>query len=83
MRKSPLFHQARCSLGSRFRGKVESIIGTFVVLNSDGWILTAAHIISAFQEMVDGCEQSKNRPALEAAIKADTSLKPKRALRQT
>lgn len=58
-------------------GDVEAMIGTFVVLNADGWILTAAHIVDAFEQMIIGRELTEGRPALEAAIKADKSLKPK------
>lgn len=32
-------------ISQRFQNRVESGCGTFILLNSDGWILTAAHII--------------------------------------
>lgn len=55
-------------------GKVVSSIGAFVVLNDEGWILTAWHIISAFGDLT--ARQQKHTDFIRArqAIEDDASL---------
>lgn len=61
----------------RSNGKCSAAIGAFVVINSDGWVVTAAHI----PELADGLMQEtatyQQAEAERAKIHADTSLTKK------
>jgi hypothetical protein len=55
-------------------GKLDSGMGSFVVVNSDGWIVTAAHIFDQFNGMISTAAEVKKFRETEAAIRADASL---------
>jgi hypothetical protein len=55
-------------------GKCSGSIGTFVVINKDGWIVTAAHIVDKLLEMMQQVETLQKCHAEIAAIKADSSI---------
>jgi hypothetical protein len=64
-------------LSRRFDGSVQSSLGAFVVLNPDGWIATAAHLLeaeSAYQ--MHGAELAGYRREIEA-IESDERLTSK------
>ena len=42
-------------------GKCTSSIGTFVVVNSDGWFVTAGHIVEALQSLHEQVDRTQNR----------------------
>jgi hypothetical protein len=70
-------------LTRRFDGKVQSSLGAFVVLNSDGWIATAAHLleaevlyqkhsieVAAYRQEIEGIESDERlRPTQQAKRK--------------
>src|ERR1700740_2754858 len=55
-------------------GKIETGCGTYILLNSDGWILTAGHVVGALIK----CDQDKPKYdqylAARAAIDSNTAL---------
>lgn len=55
-------------------GKCASSIGAFVVVNTDGWIVTAAHILEQLSEMVKQSDETKALRAKKQEIEADNSL---------
>lgn len=63
-------------------GKTESSIGTFIVLNADGWILTAAHIVTGIQKILTSAVVVKEHEAKAAVIKNDTSIDEKERKRR-
>lgn len=58
----------------RLSGKCASGIGTFVVLNADGWIVTAAHILSEIQTLVQVCANVHAYEAARVEIESDSAL---------
>ena len=57
-------------------GRVSSGCGTFIVVNSDGWIATAAHIIGELKLYETHMPEVADYNAQKAAIEADSGLKP-------
>jgi hypothetical protein len=55
-------------------GKCASGIGAFVVINGDGWIATAGHIIEQIQAAYGSAEKCRTRDPKAAAIRADASI---------
>jgi hypothetical protein len=55
-------------------GNCSSMIGTFVVINKDGWIVTAAHILSKWGQLMQGAVETRAAQDFQAAIKADKTL---------
>ena len=49
-------------------------IGSFVVVNDDGWFLTAAHVFTEFENLNTSKNAAAAHAAAEAAIRNDTSL---------
>lgn len=58
-------------------GECSSSIGAFVVINSDGWIVTAAHILDQFQTLASQAEQANKVTAQKKAILEDAALNEK------
>ena len=60
-------------------GSTGSSIGAFIVLNEDGWILTACHIVSLIQEFVQEQNAYNDYAAKVASVNVDGKLsKPER-----
>jgi len=55
-------------------GKIETGCGTYVLLNADGWILTAGHILRALLKSRDDNPKHDAYRAARQAIEIDTSL---------
>ena len=55
-------------------GECSSAISTFVMVNSDGWFVTAGHVLRHWRKLQEGVEQTKKLRADLAAINADTQL---------
>jgi len=55
-------------------GACSSSIGAAVVINEDGWFVTAHHIVEQFGKLAAGEEAHKNREVQEAAIRNDGTL---------
>lgn len=55
-------------------GKCSSGIGTFVVINAEGWIVTAAHILAQLDGMITQANQAKAFEGQRQAIESDTAL---------
>jgi hypothetical protein len=58
-------------------GQCESMIGTFIIINSDGWIVTAAHILRLWKKLSDGVAQTKATLDFQSSVNADSSLSKK------
>src|SRR5690242_4348212 len=58
-------------------GDCSSGIGAFVVVNQEGWIVTAAHILDQFQALMAECEKSKQVASEREAIESDATLSDK------
>ena len=65
-----------------FAGKCSAAIGSYVVINDEGWIVTAHHIVDLWKKLSDEDIASKAREADEARIRADASLTSKERRRQ-
>jgi len=46
----------------QFDGTCSSSLSAFVVINSDGWIVTASHIIEHWRSLVEGCGKARDQP---------------------
>jgi hypothetical protein len=55
-------------------GQCSCNIGTFVVINEDGWIVTAGHILSQWIQLTQHVEATQAAQAQHVSIKADASL---------
>lgn len=58
------------------RGDIGTGVGTFIVLNSDGWILTVAHILEPFIRWQHDKAARDEYVRLKQAIENDASLSP-------
>ena len=58
----------------RLDGKVESAVATYVLLNADGWFLTAGHVFDLWRGFELHLPEVRNYRAAEDAITADPSL---------
>ena len=58
----------------RLNGKVESAVATYVLLNADGWFLTAGHVFDLWRGFELHLTEVRNYRAAEDAITADPSL---------
>jgi hypothetical protein len=63
-------------------GECSAGIGTFVVVNKDGWIVTAAHILQLMLQMTLDERRTREFQAQSAAINADQSLNHKERRRK-
>jgi hypothetical protein len=54
-----------------FDGKISASIGSFIMINSDGWILTAWHIIELLNKLEKGQVEHREWQTKEAAIRAE------------
>ncbi len=65
-------------VSTRFADKsVESGCATFIVVNPEGWIVTAAHVLSVMQAAQQHAQEKQNFEAEVAGIHADTSINTK------
>lgn len=62
----------------QLNGLCGSGMGSFVVINDEGWIVTAAHILKELEQLVGSCTSVAARLAAEAAIRADQSIDEKK-----
>jgi hypothetical protein len=58
----------------RLNGTVESAVATYVLLNADGWFLTAGHVFSLWRDFELHVADVSAHRAAEAAIRGDPSL---------
>ena len=58
-------------------GECKGALGTFVVLNKDGWILTAAHIVEGCFSLNSAAQATTSREVAVAAIRDDASISAK------
>ena len=65
-------------ISTRFEnGKVNSGLATFVVVNKEGWIVTAAHVLTAMKASQDHVRQKAQYEAEVAKIRNDPNLSVK------
>jgi hypothetical protein len=55
-------------------GKCSGGIGSFVVVNNEGWIVTCRHVLKMVQDLVSQEQNARSIESQNAAINADTSL---------
>lgn len=55
-------------------GKCSAGIGAFVVINKDGWIATAGHVLEQGQAASESATKCREREVAEVAVRADQSL---------
>lgn len=58
-------------------GRCVASIATFVVINEDGWIATAGHVLEELKAAMESSDAIKARQAAEAGIRADTTIDEK------
>ena len=58
-------------------GKCASSIAAFVVVNDEGWIVTAGHVMQQLNDSIAAATKCQDRIRDEAAINADTTLDDK------
>jgi hypothetical protein len=58
-------------------GDCSSSIGSFVIVNDEGWIITAHHIADFLAKMIAGEKKVRDHEKEEANIRADTTLDQK------
>jgi S1-C subfamily serine protease len=63
-------------------GKVESGCASFIILNKDGWVLTAAHVIADFLNYEQEKKKQVENNTLIANIQNDVNLNEKQKKRQ-
>jgi hypothetical protein len=59
-----------------YNGKCASAIGAYVVVNKDGWFITAKHILDALDVMGESRRAIEQYESSIASITGDSSLKP-------
>lgn len=55
-------------------GQCSAGLGAAIILNEDGWVLTAAHVVSELADLSDQVSRNNNRPQEEDRIRADALL---------
>jgi hypothetical protein len=55
-------------------GKCESSIGTCVLVNDEGWIVTAAHILLMFDQLAQDEQNTRSVEAQRAALESDKTI---------
>ncbi len=55
-------------------GNCSSSIGAFVVVNDEGWIITAHHIAELLAKMIAGANKARAHETQEAQIRGDSNL---------
>lgn len=60
----------------KVNGECAAGLGAFIILNSDGWFLTAAHIGDELSKLSASVTRINERAGKEAEIRADKSLSP-------
>jgi len=63
-------------------GKVECGCASFVILNSDGWVLTAAHVLNDLSLFNNQKKEQAEQDSIKASIQADASLNEKQKKRK-
>jgi hypothetical protein len=63
-------------------GACSTNIGTLVVINQDGWIVTAGHILSQWHKLSEQVAATNAAQAQHAVIKADSGLTNKERARR-
>lgn len=63
-------------------GECASGIGTAVLVNDEGWFVTAAHVLKGLDELASAEAQTRDLAAKIAAVKADQTLSNKLRARQ-
>lgn len=58
-------------------GECDTIVGSFVVLNRGGWVISAWHVFQRLQRLADEREQVRTYDAAVAQIQGDSSASPK------
>lgn len=64
------------------RGNISSSLGSFIVVNSDGWILTADHIVAEIMKFSESRVAIQDYEQQKKAIEGDATLKDKERRRK-
>ena len=57
-------------------GTCSSTIGACVVVNDEGWIVTAGHILEQINTLHEGAQLARDVEAQRNAIESDTTINP-------
>jgi hypothetical protein len=63
-------------------GKVNCGLATFIVVNAEGWIVTAAHVLNAYSASQQHANEKSAYDAAVAKVRADNSLSTKQRNRK-
>ena len=63
-------------------GTCQAGIGAFVIVNKDGWFVTADHIIGQLQELLDSCDRVAKLKADRATVEQDATIDAKAKRKQ-
>lgn len=55
-------------------GRCEGSIGTCVVVNRDGWIVTAGHLLRQWSKLQEEVNETRAYPALRSALEGDQTI---------
>jgi hypothetical protein len=65
-----------------YSGKCSAGIATYVLVNDEGWIVTAGHVLKQLIELLQSAERFKNHGSNEATIRNDKSIDDKERRRR-
>jgi hypothetical protein len=63
-------------------GKCFAGIGAYVIVNEDGWVATAGHVLKQLSDLMQSVERVKNHDSREEAIRNDKQLDEKERRRR-
>jgi hypothetical protein len=63
-------------------GTCSAGLGAYVIVNEDGWIATAGHVLKQLMDLMQNTERVKNHTSNEAAIRNDKALDDKERRRR-
>jgi hypothetical protein len=63
-------------------GKCSAGIGTYLIVNNEGWIVTAGHVLKQLLEIMRAVERYQNHAGSEAAIRSDVTIDDKERRRR-
>src|SRR5690349_10037149 len=66
----------------KISGECQSTIGAGVIINKEGWLLTAHHIVRAIFDLQTECDKTQERINERAQIEQDMSLSSKEKRRK-
>jgi hypothetical protein len=66
----------------QFDGKCSTGIGTYIIINEEGWIVTAWHIVESIKQLIESNNSYNSSVSIRAQIESDDSLKKHEKMRE-